>query len=298
MKHAVKRSTALGVFCVVLSSLCYGISPSVTKLALLAGGAGDTLLFSSFALSALFFGVVMLVTRQSFRVTLSQGLQLAFFGILGCHICGSLMVRSYDYLPVSLTVMFHFFFPAFITIVMAVFFKEKLTVGRIVAIAAALGGIAFLADFSHGVSVKGALLALLSGLAYGSYVIANNKASFVTLPTSVVIFYVSLFTSSSLAGQGLILGTLQLPPNGTVYLYIVLGALVGSIVPLYVYATAVRILGPTTTALLNMLEPVTGVLFGLLLFSEPFSWRTGVGCLLILSCSLLVTLESSRHPAG
>lgn len=295
MKATGSKNIAVGVFCVVLSSLCYGIAPSITKLARLAGAEGDTILFSTFGISTLFFAAVMLFTRQSFRISLSQAVQLAVFGILGCHICGSLMVRSYDYIPVSLTVMFHFFFPAFITVVMAVFFKERLTPGRIMAVAAALCGIAFLADFSHGVSATGAVLALLSGLAYGSYVIANGKASFASLPTAVVIFYVSFFTTLSLGVQGLFLGTLRLPENSVVYLYLLLGSLVGSIIPLYAYASAVRILGPTTTSLLNMLEPVTGVLFGLLLFSEPFSWRTGVGCVLILSCSLLVTLDSARR---
>ena len=295
MKTAVSKNVAAGVFCVVLSSLCYGIAPSITKLSRLQGATGDTILLSTFGISSLIFGSVVLFTRQSFRVSLSQALQLAVFGILGCHICGTLMVRSYDYIPVSLTVMFHFFFPAFITVVMAVFFKEKLTPGRILAVVSALCGIAFLADFSHGVSATGALLALLSGLAYGSYVIANDKAGFASLPTAVVIFYVSLFTAVSLTVQGLCLGTLQLPEGGIVYAYLLLGSLVGSVIPLYAYASAVRILGPTTTSLLNMLEPVTGVIFGLLLFSEPFSWRTGVGCALILSCSLLVTLESARR---
>ena len=53
-------------------------------------------------------------------------------------------------------------------------------------------------------------------------------------------------------------------------------------------AKASKEIGPTPTAILGALEPVTGVVVGVLVLNEEFSLRFAAGIVLVLSSVLII----------
>ena len=61
-------------------------------------------------------------------------------------------------------------------------------------------------------------------------------------------------------------------------------------------AIAIRRIGPTRTAILGALEPVTALCIGITLFGETLSLKQGIGVLIVLSSVLLVVTGKSVTP--
>ena len=64
---------------------------------------------------------------------------------------------------------------------------------------------------------------------------------------------------------------------------------------LVLMAVAVKLVGSTPTAVIGALEPVTAVVVGVTLFSEPLTWRLSIGIVLILFAVVLILRHPSHH---
>ena len=63
--------------------------------------------------------------------------------------------------------------------------------------------------------------------------------------------------------------------------------------------TGVRILGAAKASVINMLEPATGVVFGVILFKEKLSLKIMIGCACRLVSTLITVLaRDSRKDGG
>ena len=58
---------------------------------------------------------------------------------------------------------------------------------------------------------------------------------------------------------------------------------------------AVKNVGPTVTSILGMFEPISTVILGFLVLNETITARGLIGCALVISAVVLLTLESSRE---
>lgn len=65
-------------------------------------------------------------------------------------------------------------------------------------------------------------------------------------------------------------------------------AIFPTVISLETINIAIRLIGPTTTAILGALEPLTAIFFGVLLFSEKITFNTIIGIILIIGGVLLV----------
>ena len=153
-----------------------------------------------------------------------------------------------------------------------------------------------MADFASGVDVMGSALALLSGVSYAVFVIAGRKSSFVVLRPLVVILFVSFFSAGVFGTKAAVQGRLMLPSSLGVWMLLAVISLFCTVLALAMLTVGIRILGPTTASMLNMLEPVTSVVTGILVFHEVLTLRTALGCVLIL-CSTLIIVLGEKTPA-
>ena len=67
-------------------------------------------------------------------------------------------------------------------------------------------------------------------------------------------------------------------------------ALFPTVISLVLMAVAVKHVGSTPTAVIGALEPVTAVVVGVTLFSEPLTMRLGIGIVLILLAVILIVM--------
>lgn len=280
---------AKGVLCVLAASVAYGVMPVFSKFALAEGMAAGAVVFWRFALSAVF--ALLFVLKSKFHyLTRAQLVHLLVFGILGFGMTINLLTTSYQYLPTGVATIFHFAYPLFIILAMAALYKEKITWPKAVACLLALAGIALLADFSGGLSLPGVLLALGSAVTYAAFVIASRKSSFAVLPPVQVILFVSGFSAVVFGVKGAAVGELRLPPTAKAWGCLVVISLLCTVFALASLTQGIRLLGASTASVLNMLEPITSVVCGVLVFSEPLGLRTLAGCALVLLATGFVIL--------
>ena len=104
-------------------------------------------------------------------------------------------------------------------------------------------------------------------------------------------FYVLMYCAlgmlvySGIAGLPLIL-----PQNAVSWFYVGWLAVVPAIFALVLMVYAAKYVGSTTTAILGALEPLTAVLIGIFVFSEPFTLNLALGIVLILAAVVLIAV--------
>ena len=74
-------------------------------------------------------------------------------------------------------------------------------------------------------------------------------------------------------------------------------ALLGTAVSNITLVAAIKRIGPTLSAILGALEPLTAVVIGVLALSEAFTLRTAAGIILIIIAVTAVVLSEGRHPS-
>ena len=72
-------------------------------------------------------------------------------------------------------------------------------------------------------------------------------------------------------------------------------ALLGTAVSNITLVAAIKRIGPTLSAILGALEPLTAVVIGVLALSEAFTLRTAAGIILIIIAVTAVVLSEGWH---
>ncbi len=283
---------------IIAASVLYGIGPTLIKMALITGIEADSAMFFNFFISAILSFAIIKIKHIKLKVTKRQLIELFLFGILGMSVTVMLLTYSYQYIPTGLATMLHFAYPVVVTIIMATLFREKIQPISIAAIFIAIAGLFIVTDLgalSGNNVLQGVAFALLSSITYGSYIIANKKASFSSLNPFVVVFYIDIFAAAFTFINGAAKHTLMMPPAIVTWVYLITLAIFCSLTALALFAYSTRIIGPVKTSVINMLEPITSVVVSVIVFSDPFSIRTVIGVILIIGASLLITLIGNKN---
>ena len=189
----------------------------------------------------------------------------------------------------------HFTYPVFVTLLMFFLFREKTGWLTWLAIALAVFGVAMLSLPESGLSadVKGIVIVLLSAVAYGSYIVGVNKSRVRNMNSRKLAFYVFVFTTIIFGVKNLVSGSLQTPPDMVSCCHLVLLAVLPTVVSNITLVLAVQNIGGTLTSVLGALEPLTAVCIGALVFGEDFTFREGVGILLVLTAVTVIILTGT-----
>ncbi len=320
-----RDSRVRGVVCVILASMCYGITPILSNTALKGGLPGDFLarIFGQapafmlldpknampnesvvgfgMAIACVFSLITCLIGRKTLRVTRRQGIEMAAYG--GGGFTATMLLISYAYLciPPGTTIVLNFTYPILVAVISAILFKEKLRLPGWIALVIAMIGIALISGL--GASGSSALgsdpglgipLALLSGLAYAVYFLAGRHASYAGLDTAAANFYITGSAALLCFGIAFVTGRFRLPPTGFLWLVLLSSGILGYIVGLRLLLVGIRLLGSTPAAALNTLEPVFASITSMLVFGEAMSGMKLSGAALVLVGALISILSMRR----
>lgn len=289
-----RRVMIKGLFYIACSSVAYGIMPVFSTQLLRSGMNSQSVVVFRFAFAAAGALAALLLTRTPMRVSGRQLWQLVLFGLFGYGATAFLLTSSYQYLPIGLCTMFHFSYPILVTVIMAVLYRERVSPGKAAAIVLAAGGIVLMAEFSARLHIAGVLLALSSGLTYAIFVVANRKSAFSTLPPLVIVFYTTAALTVFFAGQSALTGKLIAPSTPFAWLCTVMVGLLCSLFALCMLNMAIRTIGATNAAIGNLLEPLTSLAAGAIIYGDRVDLRTGIGCGLVFAAVLLVVLSGRK----
>ena len=186
-----------------------------------------------------------------------------------------------------------FVYPIMVALISTVFFKEKLNKTSIFAMFIALLGIFLLNGGVNGhLNLTGVLLVLASALVYAIYIIlVKNLEPIKRIKYEKLTFYVMLFGILVFAFNLDFCTKLQPINNWQVLLCTIGLAIFPTIISIETINIAIRLIGPTTTAILGALEPLTAIFFGLLLFGEVLTLNSTIGIILIILGVLLIILR-------
>ncbi|MBR3127264.1 MAG: DMT family transporter [Solobacterium sp.] len=283
-----------GVLAVVSASVLYGFLPVFVKAVLQEGMTNAALVFNQFLFTSIFAFFIIRRLKISLRVTRREMIELILAAFLGYGLTTSLLTASYSLIPVGLATMFLFTNPLFINLAMIVIFREKATPARGFAMITAVMGLVMMADFSR-LNALGILLAVLSGIIYAAYVIANKKCSFARLDPFVLVFHVGTVNSFFFGITAAVKGELALPPTARAFILMVIVALFCTLAGVFLFSTGVRILGASTASVLNMLEPVVSLVAGTLIYHDPLGLKILAGCLLIVISGLAAVMDQPQE---
>ena len=291
------KSKYIGIMCAVLSAVCYGTNPFGALPLYEEGVNTATVLAHRFGLAVILLAIVMLVKRESFKVTRHEFKVLFSLGILFAA-SSITYYQSFHFMDAGIASTILFVYPVMVAVIMAMFFKERVTAITVVAIALSLVGIGLLYKGGAGasLSVIGIVLCVLSSLAYAVYIVVVNQSS-IKMSSFKVTFYAMLVCEIALVLYSFTSPELYLHalPSPRAWSYACWLSVVPTILSLVFMTVAVHAVGATPTAILGALEPLTAVTIGVLVFGETLTPRLIVGILFILFAVMLVVLGKDLH---
>lgn len=318
----MKRKTLCGVLCVVLASMCYGITPILSNAALKGGlpadfvqrvfGEGavpimamsseralsnESVVGLSMGIACILSFITCLVMRKNPKVSNKQLWQLCLMGGGSFAATCLLISFAYNFIPAGMAIVLHFTYPVFVLLVSMLLFKEKVTPLKLISLAAAIIGIVLMSSggFSGEVRPIGIVLALISGMTYALYFIAGRNAAYSKLDTGVSNIYITGTACLICLLTALIGGKLDLPADWFMWLILFLEALLGYTIGLQLLLQGVRLIGSTTASALNTLEPAFASITSMIVFGETMGILKGFGVLLVLLAAVFSIIAVKRN---
>lgn len=283
-----------GFFYGIITSVTFGLIPLFTLPLMQQGMKFDSILFYRFVLATVALGIMMVVKKESFRVSWKDVplfILLAFF----YTVSAMFLFWGYDFMGAGVATTIHFTYPVFVTLLMLALFREKASWVTWLAIALAVCGVSRLSMEGSDLTldVLGVGIVLLSAIGYASYIVVVNKSRLKGMDSRKLAFYVFIFTTLMFGGKLWIGGGLQPVPDTWAWGNLILLAVLPTVISNITLLLAVRHIGGTLTSILGAMEPVTAVCIGAFVFGERFTAQEGVGIVLILIAVSMIILTGT-----
>lgn len=286
------NNTVKGYICGIIAAVSYGTNPLGALFLYEDGLRPTSVLFYRFAFGAIILAAIMIAKHRPFAINKYEAKVLAALGLL--FAASSLTYYySFMYMAAGLASTILFFYPVMVAVIMALFFKERLTLGTLLSIGLALGGILLLyqGDGNTTLSLTGMILVVISALTYALYIVMLNH-SHIRMSSVKITFYALVVCVVCNAVSSLFdpAGGIQPLPTPRAWLYAVELALLPTVISLVMMSVAVKYIGSTPTAIMGALEPLTAVVIGVLVFGEVLTPRIILGIQLILMAVIALVL--------
>lgn len=281
-----------------ISAATYGLVPLFSLPIMAKDVPFDTILCYRFLLASLIIAGVMKIKKISFKISGKEFATLTILGLLFA-LCAIFLLFSYEYMAAGIATTILFLYPLFVAVIMAILFKERINAVTGICMAIAMCGVAMLywGDDSGALNPMGILYIVLSGLTYALYIVTVNKSNVGEMSGLKLTFYsmsiaALLFFIKAVAGEGL-----SVLPDNMAYVNLLLLGIIPTVISCVTLVYAVQYIGSTYTAVLGALDPVTAVIVGILVFSEPFTPNLAIGILMIIGAVTLIILSNNRKKA-
>lgn len=281
----------------VISSSTFGLIPLFALPAIQGGIGVNSVMFYRFGISALVLGLWLLGRRHDLRVTFRELGMLAVLGMFYA-MTALLLTMSYLYIPSGVATTIHFLYPVVVTAIMILFFKDKVSLPLVVAVFMAILGVFLLSSSgaTGEIHLVGLLLVLTTVVTYAVYIVGVNKSCVQRMDGLKLTFYVLLMGAVVFGTNLLLRGEVLDPiPDGETGIYLLLLALIPTLVSDFTLILSVQYVGSTTTAVLGCMEPLTAVVMGVLFLQERLEGGQVTGILIILLAVSLVILANSKE---
>jgi putative membrane protein len=305
MSTSTKKLSSQGLILGLTAAVCYGFIPLFTKelqhpsegLAL----SSATILFYRFGIASIVIAGIMLFQRISFRITFPEFLRLTLLAFLSDG-AALFLIAGYSYMPSGVATTLHFMYPVFTALTMMLFFHEPRRISTVLAITMAVAGLFVLSLTGQGeVALLGVVLEIISALCFALYLIRVNRSKISNMPPTKLTFYVMMLGALIFAAtiiyerSEIEMAThFAVLPSTRGWLNLIALSLVCTVITNLALVHAIKMIGPTITAVLGVLEPVTAILLGIVFMGESLTSPIVLGIMLIISAVLIIVLRKHK----
>lgn len=286
-----------GIGATLLSAIYFGFVPLLMKTVYAGGGNSFTAAFLRFGLSIPVLFVVLKIKGTDLKITFREFMHFLIITVFGYAGTTLLVFNAYNYIPTGMTTTIHFLYPTFTVAGLMIFYREKIKASKIFCVVLCLIGIIMFYNGGEGqVSLLGILLALCSSMTYAFYTIFLGKSEALRdIEPMKRLFYMHIIGTVMMLVIGLISGNLDFHLTPLSWGVMALTANLSAFVGALLYQIGVKHIGSESAAMLSTFEPITSVVVGILVYSEPMTARIFIGCAAIIISTLIIAKTESKE---
>lgn len=270
----LSKNAIIGYPAGIITGITYGLNPMFAVPLMNKGASIESILFFRYLFAVLILGMFMIVSRQSFRISIKQAGVLLTLGLL--YTSSSIFLfDAYEYIASGLATTLVFLYPVLVAIIM-VFLKVVPSWPVWLAIAATFGGVLIMTqgNGTQTVNPTGVILSIGSAFVYALFIviinrsktianISNSLLTFYALTIGTIVFLCKIISSDTTITTGI--------TNWQDWLNLVGLALLPTVISTSTLAIASRNIGATKASVLGVFEPITAIIVGTLMFDEPLT---------------------------
>lgn len=279
-----------GSILVLISAISFGFLPIFARFAYSSGVRVQDLLLIRFLLASLIMGVFLHLTRRAFIPSKNQFPVLIALGGVGYFIQSSLYFTSLLYIPVSVVSLVLYTYPAFVIACSVALGWERASIPVVGSLLIAIAGLTLVANPIFNLMTIGLLMVLGAAITYTGYILVSSRV-LRKLSGEVASFYVMGSASLSFAIAGLLTGRLYITWNLEAWFWVIMIAVISTCLAATTFFQGLRIIGPSRTSIISMIEPITSLIASSILFKEFLTVSQWLGGWLILLAAIVAALS-------
>lgn len=284
-------------FFVLLAGILWGtMGIYVRRLNALGFTTMEIVAVRSVVTAVLLLCILFFYNKEMLKIRLKDIWCFAGTGILSIVFFNYCYFKAITMTSLSVAAVLLYTAPAIVMVLSAFLFREKITIVKMISLAATFAGCVFvtgLADGAKSLNVAGILAGLGAGFGYALYSIFSRYAIERGYHSLTISFYTFVFAS---------VGVLPLADINIIYdacvkdlgiagFYLVF-ALVSTVAPYILYTLGLTGLENSKASIIASIEPVTATVLGIVLFHEKMTIHNVIGILLVLGAIVICNLNS------
>ena len=293
----LSKNAMIGYPAGIITGITYGLNPLFGMPLMQAGASIYSILFFRYLIAVGLLGLFLMLTRQTFKISMKQAGILLVLGVLYTF-SSIFLFEAYNYIASGLATTLIFLYPVVVALIM-VFLRVVPSWQVWLSIVATFAGVIIMTQGSSGETVDpiGVLLSLGSATVYAFFiVIINRSKTIASISNSLLTFY------SLLTGAIIFLGRILWTDTGLttgIEGISAWGNLIGlAVLPTVVstasLAVATRNIGATKASVLGVFEPITAILVGTLFLGEALTTNIVMGILISIVAVTFMIVSTKR----
>lgn len=291
MKSNVKK----GTLCAIVSALVFGLTPILASITFSMGSNALTLTFYRNTMAIPVLLVILLIRKVDLRITFKEFLTLTAISTVFSATTTYILYAAYDYIGVGLSTTLHFLYPMFTVLFGWMLFKQKPDKVKIAALILATVGVALATGNSDSFAMTGIILAVASAVTYAGYMLGIEQTSIGKMDSMKAMFYMCII-------NGVAVSLFDLPGGNIVYVlepmalwYTFIISVANSAFAYVLLIVGIRLIGAGNAAIFSMLEPVSGVIAGVIFLGEDLPLMKLISCALILIAVMMPIIKDRNE---
>ena len=205
-----------------------------------------------------------------------------------------MLFSSYVYIASGVATVFHFVYPCLVLLIGLIFLRKKASLAVIVSVVMCSAGVLLFYDPTAKISVLGAALALGSAVAFAIYVVSLPRFQSKDFSGFAFCFYVALWSSVIMLIVCTCTGQLSLPTTllgWGLSLLFATSVTTGAVV---LFQQGSLLIGSEKASILSALEPITGVVIGIVFMQEQSKPAVLIGSALVVASGVLIAVTDLK----